>query len=240
MAGDKGEIEKMIDFGKIQADAVKSIYKSKITGGEADYGIYSAVTIDGNKYIPFAYKGISIYLIPEEYCLLRQAFAEIDKLMVEKIFKSLEDAEQITDTEVIKILPDGRQLKEFKTKDDKSIFVDEKLIKPFGQDIKHYVGENSDIVYTKGVDEWLGLVLATRVREGRVIKKHTVYRCEICGADYSERDQAEGCEECHKTDLVVEKAEYKPCDWVNCGFPDLVTLKSKDEKTAIYRRMVSE
>ena len=110
-------------------------------------------------------------MIPEEYCLLRQAFAEIDKLMVEKIFKSLEDAEQITDTEVIKILPDGRQLKEFKTKDDKSIFVDEKLIKPFGQDIKHYVGENSDIVYTKGVDEWLGLVLATRVREGRVIKK---------------------------------------------------------------------
>lgn len=155
----------MIDFGKIQADAVKSIYKSKITGGEADYRIYSAVTIDGNKYIPLTYKGISIYLIPEEYCLLRQAFAEIGKLMVEKIFKSLEDTEQITDTEVTKILPDGRQLKEFKTKDGKSIFVDEKLIKPFGQGLRYYAGENSDIVYIKEVDEWLGLAFATRVKE---------------------------------------------------------------------------
>ena len=36
----------MLDFGKVQADAVKNIYKSKITGKAADYRIYSAVTID--------------------------------------------------------------------------------------------------------------------------------------------------------------------------------------------------
>ena len=29
----------MIDFGKVQADAVKNIYKSKITGKAADYRI---------------------------------------------------------------------------------------------------------------------------------------------------------------------------------------------------------
>ena len=66
---------------------------------------------------------------------------------------------------MIKILPDGKQLKEFKTKDGKSIFVDEKLIKPFGQGIRYYAGENSDIVYIKEVDEWLGLAFATRVKE---------------------------------------------------------------------------
>lgn len=155
----------MIDFGKVQADAVKNICKSKITGKLADYRIYSAVTIDGNTYIPLVYKGISIYLIPEKYSLLNPAFAEVGNPMVEKIFKSAEDAYQLTDTKMIKLLSDGRQLKEFKTKASKSIFVDEKLIKPFGQGIRYYANENSDIVYIKEVEEFLGLAFATRVKE---------------------------------------------------------------------------
>lgn len=155
----------MIDFGKVQADAVKNICKSKITGKAADYRIYSAVTIDGNTYIPLVYKGISIYLIPEKYSLLNPAFAEVGNPMVEKIFKSAEDAYQLTDTKMIKLLSDGRQLKEFKTKASKSIFVDEKLIKPFGQGIRYYANENSDIVYIKEVEEFLGLAFATRVKE---------------------------------------------------------------------------
>lgn len=158
----------MIDFGKVQADAVKNICKLKITGKAADYRIYSAVTIDGNKYIPLMYKGISIYLIPEKYCLLSQAFAEVGNPMVEKIFKSAEDAYQLTDTKTIKILvkeSNSVQLKEFKTPMGKSIFVDEKLIKSFGQGLRYYAGENSDIVYIKGPDEWLGLAFATRVKE---------------------------------------------------------------------------
>jgi hypothetical protein len=156
----------MIDFGKVQADAVKNIYKSKITGRAKDYRIFSAVAIDGNTYIPLMYKGISIYLIPEIYSVLNPAFAEASNPMVEKVFESVEDAEQITDTKMIKLLPDGRQLKEFKTKDDKSIFVDEKLIKPFGQGIRYYANENnSNIVYIKEVGEFLGLAFATRVKE---------------------------------------------------------------------------
>lgn len=155
----------MLDFGKVQADAVKNICKSKITGKAADYRIYSAVTIDGNTYIPLVYKGISIYLIPEKYSLLNPAFAEVGNPMVEKIFKSAEDAYQLTDTKMIKLLSDGRQLKEFKTKVSKSIFVDEKLIKPFGQGIRYYANENSDIVYIKEVEEFLGLAFATRVKE---------------------------------------------------------------------------
>lgn len=154
----------MLDFGKIQADAVKNICKSKITSKAADYRIYSAVAINGNTYIPLMYKGISIYLIPEKYCLLNSAFAEADN-PVKKIFKSAEDAEQLTDTLVIKLLSDGRQLKEFKTKASKSVFVDEKLIKPFGQDIRCYANENRDILYIKSAEEFLGLVFATRVYE---------------------------------------------------------------------------
>ena len=156
----------MIDFGKVQADAVKNICKSKITGKAANYRICSTVAISGNRYMPLMYKGISIYLIPEKYSLLNLAFAGFGNTrVVDNIFKNAETADQLTDTKVIKILPDGRQLKEFKTKDGKSISVDEKLIKPFGQGLRYYAGENSDIVYIKEVDEWLGLAFATRVKE---------------------------------------------------------------------------
>lgn len=154
----------MIDFGKIQADAVKNIYKSKITGKAADYRIYGVSVITGNEYVSITYKGISIYLIPERHYLLTLGLAGAGSV-IENIFKSAETADQLTDTKVIKILPDGRQLKEFKTKDGKSIFVDEKLIKPFGQGLRYYAGENSDIVYIKEVDEWLGLAFVTRVKE---------------------------------------------------------------------------
>lgn len=154
----------MIDFGKIQADAVKNIYKSKITGKAGDYRIYGVSVIAGNEYVSLMYKGISIYLIPERHYLLTLGLAGAGSV-IENIFKSAETADQLTDTKVIKILPDGRQLKEFKTKDGKSIFVDEKLIKPFGQGLRYYAGENSDIVYIKEVDEWLGLAFATRVKE---------------------------------------------------------------------------
>ena len=152
----------MIDFGKVQADAVKSIYKSKITGKLADYRVYSRITTHEIDYTPLMYKGISIYLIPKRYSLLDLTAAGAG-CFIEEMFKNAETADQLTDTKVIKILSDGRQLKEFKTKDDKSIFVDEKLIKPFGQGLRYYAGENSDIVYIKGPDEWLGLAFATRI-----------------------------------------------------------------------------
>lgn len=155
----------MIDFGKIQADAVKNICKSKITGRAADYRIYDAITMAGNRYIPLMYKGISIYLIPERYSVLNPAFAEVGNPMVEKIFKSAEDAYQLTDTKMIKLLPEGIQLKEFKSPFGKPVFVDEKLIKPFGKGIRYYANGNSDIVYIKEAEEFLGLAFATRVKE---------------------------------------------------------------------------
>ena len=47
-------------------------------------------------------------------------------------------------------------------------------------------------------------------------------------------------EEGRKTNLRTLKMEYKTCDWVNYGFPEVVILKSKGGKTAIYRRTISE
>ena len=164
MVRGKGEIEKMIDFGKVQADAVKNIYKSKITGKVADYKIYGVSVIAGNEYVSLMYKGVSIYLIPERHYILTLSLAGAG-CVIENVFKNAETADQLTDTLTIKILSDGRRVKEFKTKTSKSVFVDEKLIKPFGKGIRYYANENSDIVYIKGVEEFLGLAFATRVKE---------------------------------------------------------------------------
>ena len=42
----------MLDFGKIQADVIKDVFKSKFTGKVADYKVYDFIAIDGNRYIP--------------------------------------------------------------------------------------------------------------------------------------------------------------------------------------------
>ena len=152
----------MIDFGKIQADALKNIYKSKIAGKAGDYKIYGISVIAGNEYVSITHKDIVMYLIPERHYLLTLRLAGAG-CVIENIFKNVETADQLTDTKVIKLLQNGTQLKEFKTKDGKSIYVDEKLLKPFGQSIRFYAGESSDIVYIKEVDEWLGLAFATRI-----------------------------------------------------------------------------
>ena len=154
----------MIDFGKIQAKAVKNIYKSKITGKAADYKIYGVSVIAGKEYVSVTYKNIVVYLIPERHYLLTLGLAGAGCVM-ENVFKSVEDAYQLTDTKMIKLLSNGVRLKIFKTPFGKSVFVNEKLIKPFGQGIRYYVNKDCDeVVYVKGAKEYLGLVMATRKR----------------------------------------------------------------------------
>ena len=157
----------MIDFGKLQADIIKNIYKANIKGTVPDYEIYKVAIIDGHEYIPAVYKRILVILIPANAYMLSFELAKAGNSgsAIEKLFDKVNKSKQLTDIKMIKPLPGGRQLKEFKTKDDKSIFVDEKLIKPFGQDVSYYAGENSNIVYIKGVEEWLGLAFVTRVKE---------------------------------------------------------------------------
>lgn len=154
----------MLDFGKLQADVIKDVFKSKFTGKVADYKVYGPIIIDENRYIPVGYKSTSIFLIPVAYCLLSLTIIDIG-ITVKKMFKNIKGAEELQDTKTIKQAAGGMQLKELKTPDGKSIFVDEGLLKPFGQGIRYYVNEDCDIVvYVKGAKEYLGLVMATRKR----------------------------------------------------------------------------
>ena len=153
----------MIDFGKLQADIIKDIFKSKFTGKVADYKVCSPIIIDGNRYIPVVHKNISMFLIPVTYCLLSLTIIDVG-IDAKKMFKNIKGTEELQDTKMIKQVAGGIQLKELKTPDGKSIFVDESLLKPFGQGIRYYVNKDCDIaVYVKGAKEYLGLVMVTKV-----------------------------------------------------------------------------
>ena len=144
----------MIDFGKLQADVIKDIFKSKFTGEVADYKVCGPIIIDGNRYIPVVYKNISTFLIPVAYCLLSLTIIDVG-IDAKKTFKNIKGVEELQDTKMIKQTSDGRRLKELKTPAGKTIFVDESLLKPFGQGIRYYVNKDCNIaVYIKEAEKY--------------------------------------------------------------------------------------
>lgn len=154
-----------MDFGKIQADIIKNTYKANLKGTVPDYEIYRVADIDRHEYIPAVYKRISVILIPANAYMLSFELAKAGNSgsTIEKLFDKVDRVEQLTDTKMIKLLG-NKQLKEFRAKNDKSIFVDEKLLPPFGKDVRFFTNENSEIVYIKDTSGYLGLVMATKIK----------------------------------------------------------------------------
>ena len=154
-----------MNFGKLQADIIKNIYKANIKGTVPDYEIYKVAIIDGQEYIPAVYKRISVFLIPANVYMLSFELAKAGNSgsTIEKLFDKVNESEQLTDIKMIKLFGD-KQLKEFRTKKDKPIFVDEKLLTTFGKDVRFFANENSEIVYIKDTSGYLGLVMATKIK----------------------------------------------------------------------------
>ena len=155
----------MMDLGKLQADIIKNIYKANLKGTVPDYEIYKVAIIDRHEYIPAVYKRISVFLIPANAYMLSFELARAGNSgnTIEKLFDRVDSVEQLTDTKMIKLLG-NKQLKEFMAKNDKSIFVDEKLLIPFGKDVRFFTNANSEIVYIKDTSGYLGLVMATKIK----------------------------------------------------------------------------
>ena len=154
-----------MDLGKLQADIIKNIYKANLKGAVPDYEIYKVAIVDRHEYIPAVYKRISVFLIPANAYMLSFELVKAGNTgnKIEKLFDRVESVEQLTDTKMIKLLG-NKQLKEFRAKNDKSIFVDEKLLIPFGKDVRFFANENSEIIYIKDTSGYLGLVMATKIK----------------------------------------------------------------------------
>lgn len=156
-----------MDFGKLQADVIKNTYKHIDNRAAWDYTVYSKIAINTKDYIPIAYKKAAIYLIPSGVNMLSHYLQTIsDK--ISPLFDSLSDSEELCDTGVT-IDFAKTKLKKLETKNEAytPIWVDTKLLKPFGNDVKFYYSKNAiDTVYIRdGSGELLGLVLRVRVSE---------------------------------------------------------------------------
>lgn len=56
------------------------------------------------------------------------------------------------------------------------------------------------------------------------MKKRTRYVCEICGTDYSTKEEVEKCEASHEKNVKVTKFEYV----FNCEMPKYVYVENAD------------
>lgn len=152
-----------MDFGKLQADVVKNLYKYADNPVAQDYKIYREVNIDEHTYIPVVYKNWVVYLIPIKSFLLKESLQN-ESNIVSRLFTDVYTASEITDTGIYKE-HHNVQLKQLIKDDYSHVCVNPKLLKPFGNDIKYYNSDaNKDAVYIK--DTWdnpLGMVLRVNV-----------------------------------------------------------------------------
>lgn len=156
-----------MDFGKLQADVIKNTYKHIGNRAARDYTVYYNIAINTKRYIPITYKNATIYLVPVGVNMLSHYLQTIsDKISPH--FDSLNDSKELRDTGIT-IDFAKTKLKKLETKDDVAtpIWVDTKLLKPFGNDVKFYYSKNAiNTVYVRdGSGELLGLVLRVKLSE---------------------------------------------------------------------------
>lgn len=148
-----------MDFGKLQVDIVKNLYKYADNPAAQDYKMYEDVSIDNHKYIPVVYKNWVVYLIPIEKCLIKDD-SQRDPNRVLHLLTGIYTASKLSDTGICKVHCKA-QLRQLITDESSNIWVDSKLLKPFGNDITFYNSTfEKDVVYIKDIeDNLLGLVL---------------------------------------------------------------------------------
>lgn len=156
-----------MDFGKLQAKVVKNLYKHINNRATWKYAVYGKTSINTKSYIPIAYKNAAIYLVPYGVNMLSHCLQNVsDK--ISPFFDSIDSSKELCDTGII-VNFTKVTLKKLETKDDVAtpIWVDIKLLKPFGKDVKFYYSKNAiNTVYVRdGSGELLGLVLRVKLSE---------------------------------------------------------------------------
>lgn len=148
-----------MDFGKLQADIVKNLYKYIDNPAAQDYKIYGDISVDNNKYIPVVYKNWVVYLIPIEKWLIKDDSQRDPKRLL-PLLTDIYTASKMFDTGVYKEHC-KTQLRQLVTDKSLNIWVNSKLLKPFGNDIAFYNSTfEEDVIYIKDTgDNLLGLVL---------------------------------------------------------------------------------
>lgn len=145
----------MIDFGKIQAAAVKDIYKNKEKGRPQNYTVWS----EKNGIVPISYKDCVIFFIPTEKCLLKSPEPGSKELVTDLFIESLneiKEEDKLTDLRVTKVFE--VKVSTFKAKEGKEIHLNTDYVMMFGKQAEFYtgVGKTKNFVFVKEFNKWVG------------------------------------------------------------------------------------
>ncbi len=145
----------MIDFGKIQAAAVKDIYKNKEKGRPQKYVVWS----EKNGIVPISYKGHVIFFVPTEKCLLKSPEPGSKELVTDLFIESLNEIKEeykLTDLRVTKVFE--VKVSTFKTKEGEEIYLNADYEMMFGKHAEFYigVGKTKNFVFVKEFNKWVG------------------------------------------------------------------------------------
>lgn len=147
----------MINFGNIQAAAVKSIYKNKEKGRPQEYIVWS----EKNGIVPISYQNSVIFFVPAEKSLLK---SPEDNKTLEKFIEYITDIKEehkLIDTRTIKIF--DFKVNMYKTNEDEELYLRSDYVKMFGKDAEFYDGKKG-FIYVKEFSKWVGCLGLYKVR----------------------------------------------------------------------------
>lgn len=67
------------------------------------------------------------------------------------------------------------------------------------------------------------------------MKVITQYKCSVCGTVYADKKKCEACESGHKVPVKIVNRKYQAIGINGSGFPDKITVATKDGTEAMYK-----
>lgn len=153
----------MINFGNIQAAAVKSIYKNKKTPGLQEYIVWS----EKDGIVPISYRNSVIFFIPAEKCLLKSFEDTREGSVINTFMKSLSEIKESDKLIDLKTTRDFEtKLSIYKTKEGEEIYLKSDYVHMFGKNAEFYKGVEKvkGLIFVKESDKWVGCLGLYKVR----------------------------------------------------------------------------
>lgn len=153
----------MINFGNIQAAAVKNIYKNKKTPGLQEYIVWS----EKDGIVPISYQNSVVFFIPAEKCLIKSFEDTRDGSVINLFMKSLseiKESDKLTDLKTTKEFE--TKLNIYKTKEGEEIHLKSDYVKLFGKGAEFYRGveKTKNLIFVKEFGKWVGCLGLYKVR----------------------------------------------------------------------------
>ena len=72
------------------------------------------------------------------------------------------------------------------------------------------------------------------------MRERISYICEICGAEYSDKNKCELCENCHKRPVEIVRVMHRGVGSKYMGYPFKIDIKMSDGSVMSYKPSLEE